>query len=172
MYQPAIAFLMEALGWDKKKATTAMVFLGVVGSGLTLWYTQNGVFWSTLDFWVGTLLIFVMAGVQSIAFAWFFGIDRGWQQIHEGGLIRLPTVVKYVLLVVSPLYLIIVFVGFCIQNLPASLRGVADSPPAQLALGLILVVIVGMVIAVRQGAKRWEAAGLDLNNRNPLPPLS
>jgi len=163
---------MEALGWTKARATTAMVFLGVVGSGMTLWYTQNGVFWNTLDFWVGTFLIFVMAGLQAIAFAWFFGIDRGWKQIHEGGLIRLPSVVKFILMYVSPLYLIIVFVGFCLQNLPTSAAAVAASPPARLALGLVAVVIVGMVLAVRVGARRWRAAGMDLDNREPLPPLT
>jgi hypothetical protein len=113
-----------------------------------------------------------MAGVQAIAFAWFFGIDRGWQQIHEGGLIRLPVIVKYILLYVSPLYLIIVFIGFSLQNLPASLAQVAASPPAQLALGLVAAVIVGMLLAVRVGVKRWRAAGMDLDNRETLPPLA
>ena len=130
MYQPAVAFMMESLGWTRGKATTAMVVLGVIGSGMTLWFTQDGVFWSTLDFWVGTFLIFVMAGVQVIAFGWFFGMDRGWQQIHEGALIQLPRIIKPIIKYVAPLYLIIVFIGFSIQNLPASIRGVAASPPA------------------------------------------
>jgi hypothetical protein len=73
---------------------------------------------------------------------------------------------------VSPLYLIIVFVGFCLQNLPTSAAAVAASPPARLALGLVAVVIVGMVLAVRVGARRWRAAGMDLDNREPLPPLT
>jgi SNF family Na+-dependent transporter len=171
MYQPAVAFMMEALGWSRGKATTAMVIIGVIGSGMTLWYTQDGVFWSTLDFWVGTFLIFVMAGVQVIAFGWFFGMDRGWQQIHEGALIQLPRIIKPIIKYVAPLYLIIVFIGFSIQNLPASIRGVAASPPARLAVGLIGVIIVGMLIVVRMGEKRWRAAGMDLDNREPLPPL-
>ncbi len=171
MYQPAVAFIMEALGWSRGKATSAMVGIGVIGSGLTLWYTQGGVFWSTLDFWVGTFLIFVMAGVQAIAFAWFFGMDKGWKLIHEGALIQLPSIIKFILKYVAPLYLIVVFVGFCVQNLPASAAGVAQSPPAKLALGLVAAIIVGMVFAVRAGAKRWRAAGMDLDGREPLPPL-
>jgi NSS family neurotransmitter:Na+ symporter len=171
MYQPAVAFMMEALGWSRGKATTAMVIIGVIGSGMTLWFTQDGVFWSTLDFWVGTFLIFVMAGVQVIAFGWFFGMDRGWQQIHEGALIQLPRIIKPIIKYVAPLYLIIVFIGFSIQNLPASIRGVAASPPARLAVGLIGVIILGMLIVVRMGEKRWRALGMDLDDRKPLPPL-
>ena len=148
-----------------------MVIIGVIGSGMTLWFTQDGVFWSTLDFWVGTFLIFVMAGVQVIAFGWFFGMDRGWQQIHEGALIQLPRIIKPIIKYVAPLYLIIVFIGFSVQNLPASIRGVAASPPARLAVGLIGVIILGMLIVVRMGEKRWRALGMDLDDRKPLPPL-
>ena len=168
MYQPAVAFLMEALEIDRKKATTWMVALGIIGSLLTLWFTQNGVFWNTLDFWVGTFLIFVMAMVQSIAFAWIYGVDRGWREIHSGALIQIPVFFKFVLKYVSPTYLLIVFIGFCIQNLSASVRTVLDSRPAQYAVLLILGTIVALAMAVREGEKRWRAAGIDLDNRIPL----
>jgi hypothetical protein len=65
----------------------------------------------------------------------------------------------------------VIFVGFAIQNLPASIAGVAASPPAILALGLVGVIIVAMLVAVRRGEQRWRAAGLDLDGREPLPPL-
>jgi hypothetical protein len=144
------------------------VGISLVGTALTLWFTANGVFWNTLDFWVGTFLIFVMAGVQIFAFSWSFGIDRGWREIHHGALIQLPPIVKFVLKYVAPLYLLVVFVGFSIQNLPASLATVAASPPAQIALGLVAVTAIGLLLAVRVGERRWRAAGLDLDGREPL----
>jgi neurotransmitter:Na+ symporter, NSS family len=168
MYQPAVAFLMEALGIERKQAVNLVVGISVIGTALTLWYTQNGVFWSTLDFWVGTFLIFVMAGVQIIAFGWAFGIDRGWREIHLGALIQLPPIVKFVMKYVAPIYLIVVFVGFSVQNLPASVRAIGQSPPAQIAIGLIVVTLVALVLAVRAGERRWRAAGMDLDGRRPL----
>lgn len=168
MYQPAVALLMETLGWDRRKATNGIVGISLVGTAMTLWFTANGVFWNTLDFWVGTFLIFVMAGVQIFAFSWSFGIDRGWREIHHGALIQLPPIVKFVLKYVAPLYLLVVFVGFSIQSLPDSLRAVAASPPAQLAIGLIVVTALGLLVAVRIGERRWRAAGLDLDGRIPL----
>jgi SNF family Na+-dependent transporter len=168
MYQPATAFLQEALRIPRPKAVHLVVAASVIGTALTLWFTQNGVFWSTLDFWVGTFLIFVMAGAQIIAFSWFFGIDRGWREIHLGGLIQLPRVVKFVLKYVAPLYLIVVFVGFCIQNLPASIRAIGASPPAQLAIGVIVVTALGLFLVLRVGERRWRADGLDLDGRQPL----
>ena len=68
---------------------------------------------------------------------------------------------------VAPLYLLIVFVGFCIQNLPAAIQQVLASWPAKLAIGLILVSIVGMAFAVNVGEKRWRASGMDLDDTKP-----
>ncbi len=168
MYQPAVAFLMEAYGINRQKATRGVMTIAVIGSAMVLWYTGNGVFWSTLDFWVGTFLIFVMAGVEIIAFGWMFGMDRGWRELHAGALMQIPRVVRFVMKYVAPIYLIVVFVGFSVQNLPASLRAVGDSPSAMLAMGLIGVTLIGLLFAVRAGEKRWRAAGIDINDDKPL----
>jgi SNF family Na+-dependent transporter len=167
MYQPAVAFLKEATGMAHGKATTLMVLLGTIGSALTIWFTQNGTFWNTLDFWVGTFLIFVTAAVEIILFSWVFGIERGWREAHYGSAIRIPPIFKFVMKWVAPLYLLVVFVGFAIQNLPGAIRQVLDSWPAKLAVGLIIVSIVFMAIAVQIGEKRWRASGMDLDDTQP-----
>jgi SNF family Na+-dependent transporter len=167
MYQPAVAFVMEATGWTRNKATTAMVILGTIGSALTIWFSEGGTFWATLDFWVGTFLIFVMAGIQIIAFAWVHGIDRGWKEMHYGASIRIPPVFKFVMKYVAPTYLIIIFVLWCVQNLKGAVQQVAQSTGAQLAMGLIAACIIGAFVAVRAGEKRWRAAGMDLDDAYP-----
>jgi len=169
MYQPAVALLMEALGLDRKQATTGVVCLGLVGGVLTLWFTKDGAFWNTLDFWVGTLLIFVMAAIQIVAFSWVFGIDRGWKEIHHGAQIQLPGVVKFVLKYVAPLYLLIVFVMFCIQNLGDSIAAAGASLGSQLAIAVIVATTLFLVWVTRRGERRWRAAGMDLDGRQPLP---
>jgi SNF family Na+-dependent transporter len=167
MYQPAVAFLKEATGMSHGKAVGGLVVLGTLGSALTIWFTQNGTFWSTLDFWVGTFLIFVTAAVQIFLFSWVFGIDRGMREAHEGAALRIPNFFRFVMKWVAPLYLLVVFVGFCIQNLPDALRQVASSTPAKLAIGLILATFVLLFVAARRGELRWRAAGLDLDDRQP-----
>jgi hypothetical protein len=68
---------------------------------------------------------------------------------------------------VAPLYLLVVFVGFCIQNLPAAIQTVLASWAAKLAIGLVFVMLVGMALAVQAGEKRWRAAGMDLDDARP-----
>jgi SNF family Na+-dependent transporter len=167
MYQPAVAFLKEATGLAHGKATTLLVVLGIVGSGLTIWFTKDGTFWSTLDFWVGTFLIFITATIMIILFGWVFGIERGWREAHDGAAIRIPAVFKFVMKWVAPLYLLVVFAGFCIQNLPAAIQTVLASWAAKLAIGLIVAMLIGMALAVQVGEKRWRAAGMDLDDDRP-----
>jgi SNF family Na+-dependent transporter len=167
MYQPSLAFFEEALGWSRKNATTLMVSICVFGSFLVMYYSRASIFWSTIDDWVGTFLIFILAMVQIICFSWVFGIDRGWKEAHQGALIQIPGFYKPIMKYVAPLYLILVFLAFCWQNLPSWVRSVMDEPLKQGALLLVLAVTVLLVVCVRIGEKRWRAAGLDIDDRQP-----
>lgn len=167
MYQPSLAFFEEALGWSRKAATSLMVLVCVVGSFLVMYYSKGGIFRTTIDDWVGTFLIFVMAMVQIICFSWVFGIERGWQETHEGAHLRIPGFYKIVMRYVAPLYLIIVFLSFCWKNLGDWVRGVADEPLRQGALALIGATALLLVVCTAVGTKRWRAAGFDLDGVKP-----
>ena len=167
MYQPSLAFFEESLGWDRRRATGLLVGICLVGSFLVMYFSRGSIFLGTIDDWVGTFLIFVLAMVQIICFSWIFGIDRGWKEAHEGSHIRIPRIYKFIMKYVAPTYLLAVFVAFTVQNLPAWISGVANQPLAQGALGLIVAVTILLLVCVRIGEKRWRAAGLDLDGRQP-----
>ena len=167
MYQPSLAFFEEALGWTRRSATTLMVAVCVVGSFCVMYYSKGGIFWTTIDDWVGTLLIFVLAMVQIVCFSWVFGIERGWQEAHLGAQIRIPAIYKIIMKYVAPLYLIVVFGAFCVQNLGAWVRSVAEEPLRQGAMLLILATTVLILVCTWIGERRWRAAGLDLDGRTP-----
>jgi SNF family Na+-dependent transporter len=167
MYQPAIAMLKEALGWTHARATGVIAVLGTIGAVLTLWFTQGGAFWNTVDFWVGTYLIFIMAGVQIIYFGWVFGMERGWKEIHAGAAIRLPAIFRFVMKYVAPAYLIIVFVGFTFRNLGPSLRAAWATTGSRVGILTCVVTLVGLLAVVAVGQRRWRAQGLDIDDANP-----
>ncbi|HEX6881952.1 MAG TPA: sodium:calcium symporter [Planctomycetota bacterium] len=165
MYQPSLAFLQESLGWSRQRATTLMVSICVFGSFLVMYFSRGGIFWGTIDDWVGTFLIFVLAMVEIICFSWVFGLDRGLKEAHEGARIRIPAFYRFVMRFVAPLYLLIVFAAFCKQNLGDWVQAVLDEPLKQGALGLVLAVTALLVLCTWIGEKRWRAAGLDLDGR-------
>jgi SNF family Na+-dependent transporter len=166
MYQPSFAFFEESLGWDRKRATTLMVGVCLVGSFFVMYFSRGSIFLGTLDDWVGTFLIFVLAMVQIICFAWVFGIERGWKEAHQGAHIRMPVIFKFIMKYVAPAYLLMVFLAFSVQNLPNWIRGVANQPLAQGALALVAGVTILLLVCVRIGEKRWRAAGMDLDGRH------
>jgi MFS family permease len=165
MYQPTLAFLMESLGWTRRRATGLLVALCLAGSFLVMYFSEGGIFWSTIDDWVGTFLIFVLAMVQIICFSWVFGVDRGLKEAHHGAHFEIPHFYRIVMKYVTPTYLLVVFAAFCWQKLPAWLGAVADEPLRQGAVGLIVAVAIVLIVCIRIGEKRWRAAGLDIDGR-------
>jgi SNF family Na+-dependent transporter len=167
MYQPSLAFFEESLGWDRRRAMTLLVVVCLIGSFLVMYFSRGSIFLGTLDDWVGTFLIFVLAMIQIICFSWIFGIDRGWNEAHQGAHMRMPRIFKFIMKYVAPTYLLVVFLAFSVQNLPNWIRGVGNQPLAQGALALIAAVTILILVCVRIGEKRWRAAGMDLDGRKP-----
>lgn len=165
MYQPAVAFFQESLGITRNRATLLMVSICLVGSFMTIWFSKGSVFWSTIDNWVGTFLIFLLAMIQIICFSWVFGADKGIRSAHEGAEMRIPRVYAFILKYVTPVYLIIVFLAFTWGSLGGWIRAVTEQPAAQLAFGLIIGVTIILLICLRIGEKRWYAAGLDIDDK-------
>jgi SNF family Na+-dependent transporter len=173
MLQPVKAFLEEALGLTAKGATVLLSAVCLLGNLFVLYFSRGLVALDTLDFWVGTFMIFIMAAVQIISFGWVFGLERGWKEAHEGAHMRIPGFYKFVIKYVSPLYLIVIFVGFCIQGVPGYVRtvlgdaaqGVPPDHDAQLAWLVIVFSIVALIAVTAVGSRRWRAQGRDLDGR-------
>jgi NSS family neurotransmitter:Na+ symporter len=167
MLQPTKAFFEEALGLSHRGATLLAGALSAAGSVWVIWFSRDATAMSTMDFWVGNFAIFLFATVQIVCFGWVFGVDRGLEEAHHGALMRIPKIFRFIMKYVAPLYLLVVLVGFCWQQLPDSARALAKSPVAMATLLLIAGFLVFLLIAVRIGERRWRAAGLDLDGERP-----
>lgn len=169
MLQPTLAFFEEALGWSRQKATTLLVSVSLGGSLFVLWFSKGLTALTTIDDWVGTLGIFILAMAQIICFGWVFGIERGWREMHYGAQVRLWPVFKFVFRYLTPLFLVVVFIAFCWTNLGGWIKSVVDDSTKQLSIGVILATIVMLVVITAKGEKRWRAMGLDLDGKLPPP---
>lgn len=169
MLQPGIALLEEALGIGRKGSVGLLGTLTALGTGFVCWFTKDLKALDTLDFWVGTFLIFVLATIQIILFGWVFGIDRGWEELHRGAAVQVPRFFRPVLKYVCPTFLLAIFGMWLLKNVvgwdPVSGRAagspyVADlfekgNPVAWMSVILVLIVGIGLAATIAN-SKRYD----------------
>jgi SNF family Na+-dependent transporter len=168
MVQPAKAFFEEALGIRRQAATALISVVTVLGSFFVIWYSRDLLALDTLDFWVGTFLIFILAAIQIIVFGWVFGIDRGIAEAHQGAQMRIPPGFRFIMKYVAPAYLLIVFAGFLYQQIigplmqgkeSPRLAQIAETPEVRHTIWLIAIVAAGLIVITWIGERRWLRQG-------------
>lgn len=118
MLQPVIAFFEEGFGMARPASVSLLGIITLAGSMFVIWFSAGLKALDTMDFWVGTVLIFILAMVQSVIYGWIFGVKRGVEESSHGASFKIPMVVHYMLKFVVPLYLGVIFVLFLYQALP------------------------------------------------------
>lgn len=116
MLQPGIAFLEEALKINRKQSVALLGLITALGCGFVVFFSADVKALDTMDFWVGTFLIFVLSSIQIFIFGWVLGIDKGFELAHQGAAIRIPKVFKFIMKYVSPLFLLVIFLLWVAAN--------------------------------------------------------
>lgn len=167
MLQPTLAFIQEATGLPRKAAVTLVVAISLVGNAYVMWFSKDLTVLGTIDDWVGTFFIVVLALVQAIVFGWVFGIRRGIEEAHHGAQMRIPAVFQFIIKYVSPLFLGWMLFNFCRDVLPKWIDALEVNPAARNAVIFIGCVAALLVLLTALGEKRWRAAGLDVDGAQP-----
>lgn len=173
MLQPGIAFLEEAIPMNRKQSVAVLGLITSLGCGFVVYASAGLKALDTIDFWVGTFLIFVLATIQVIVFGWVLGIEKGFKEAHLGAEMRIPNFFKFVIKYLSPAYLLVIFVLFILFNVfgwdPATnelnptsyvvdLIGSEDQKPnnaARLSVALIGAIILFMMLIIAGAKERW-----------------
>ncbi len=116
MLQPVIAFFEDGFNLKRHASTALLGIIVLSGACFVIYFSAELKALDTLDFWVGTVLIFVLAMIQAVIYGWVFGIVRGERAAHVGAHIRIPHFVQLLLKYVVPVYLGAIFIAFCYLN--------------------------------------------------------
>lgn len=151
LIQPAVSFLQDEMGWGRRRAVAMLGAVAFAACLPAIFFLGHG-FVDELDFWGGTFFLVVFAAIEVILFAWVYGIDRGWEEMHQGARIRIPILYKYVIKYVTPLFLLGLLGVWSYQQFWPFIimKGVnpGDRPYQWAARILILVIWLGIVAAV------------------------
>ncbi|QCR24734.1 sodium-dependent transporter [Pontibacter sp. SGAir0037] len=110
MGTPWIGFLQDEFNWRRKSAAWSFGIIVLVLGMPTVLFFKYGVF-DEYDYWAGTVSLVVFALLESILFAWVFGMNKGWREITSGSDIDVPLIYRYIIKFVTPLLLLWVFLG-------------------------------------------------------------
>ena len=160
MLQPGIALLEEGLGLRRRAAVAVLGAITVAGTGFVVVCSKDLAALNTLDFWVGTFGIYLLATYQAILFGWVLGIDRGMKELDRGAEIRIPRIFGFIIKYVSPLYLLIVFALWMRQQIVAEegnqFTAIADNPIVLAAVVFILGTAALFAVLVACATRRWR----------------
>jgi SNF family Na+-dependent transporter len=159
MLQPVIAFIEEGLGLKRHASVAFLGLITAMGSAFVVYFSKGMVALDTLDFWAGTMLIFILAMIQTFLYGWVLGIDAGEKEAHYGAHLRIPRFVQYILKFVTPVYLVVIFVGVIYTQGKGYVETFMNNPVARLSVLFILGTLGFLLILANIAGKRWQAEG-------------
>ncbi len=113
--QPSIAFLEDEFDIPKKDAVLIYSVVTFLLCQPSIFLLKYGVV-DELDFWGGTFSLVLFGCIEAILFAWVFGIDKAWEEMHSGADIKLPKVYKFIIKYITPTILLIILVWFIVSQ--------------------------------------------------------
>jgi len=114
--QPVIAFMQEAFGWTRQKSTMLCgAMLCIFGFPIVMLVGQG--YLEEYDAWVGTILLVVFALIETVIFAWIFGIKNMREELTRGSEIRIPEIFYPIIRYVVPTFLVVIMSGWIYENL-------------------------------------------------------
>jgi neurotransmitter:Na+ symporter, NSS family len=110
MGTPWMGFMEDEFNWGRNKAAWSFGSLVLLMGLPTVFFFNQGVF-DEYDYWAGTVSLVIFALAESIIFSWRFGIDKAWVELTSGADIHVPLFFKPIIKYVTPLIILVVFMG-------------------------------------------------------------
>ena len=155
--QPAIAFLEDEFNLTRKQTIWIFGLATFVLCQPAIFFLGKGVV-NELDFWGGTFCLVVFATIEIVLFAWVFGMDRAWEEIHHGADMKVPGAYKFIIKYVTPLFLFFILgMWFWQEWVPImSMRNVAtsDAPFVMGTRVFLLALFLALAVMVKLAWRR------------------
>lgn len=110
MGTPWMGFMRDEFNWSSRKGAWSFGLIVLILGLPTVLFFNYGVF-DEYDYWAGTVSLVVFALAEVLIFVLVFGVDRGFNEINEGGDIKVPIIFKYIIKYVTPVLITVVFLG-------------------------------------------------------------
>ncbi|EMY61549.1 sodium-dependent transporter [Leptospira terpstrae] len=118
MLQPGILFLEEGFHVSRRKSSLLLFLFTFFLCLPIIYFNKDFAALDIADFYIGTIMIYILASIQIFIFVFKIGVDKGVEDANQGSLIPFPKSIRFVLKYITPWFLLFIFVSFCYMNLP------------------------------------------------------
>ncbi len=152
--QPTMAFLEEFWRLTRTQSVVMAGLIIIVGAFAVSWYTGEGMMaLSTLDFWMGTMCLYLISALYLVLFRAVWGTRNGIRELGRGSRIPLPGGLGFVINWITPAILLTIFGSWLYKNIFHSTSEhitnlLAAKPGALLPMAWMLVIYVFMMFVV------------------------
>jgi SNF family Na+-dependent transporter len=115
LIEPAVAFIRDDFQIERRKSAMIVGGVAFILCQPAIFFLGHGVL-DELDFWGGTFCLVLFGTIESILFAWTFGIDRAWNEIHRGAQLHIPRVYKWIIKYITPAFLLVILGTWIMQQ--------------------------------------------------------
>ncbi|HOM76757.1 MAG TPA: hypothetical protein PLE88_09595, partial [Anaerohalosphaeraceae bacterium] len=112
---PAIAFLEDEFNLSRREASIVFGTVTFILCQPVIFFLGNGVL-GEMDFWGNSVCLVVFATIEAILFAWVFGMDKAWEELHTGSDIKIPKLYRGIIKYITPLFLITILTVWLVQD--------------------------------------------------------
>lgn len=162
LMEPAIAFMEDEFDIGRKKAVMIFAVISFILCQPAIFFLKHGVV-NELDFWGGTFCLVLFGTVEVILFAWVFGMENAWTEIHHGADIRIPAIYKFIIKYITPLFLFLILGFWFIQEgIPTILMKNVSASEKPFVLGtriglFIILLLFTIMVKIAWRKKRVKA---------------
>jgi len=103
MFTPLLLFLEDELRIPRRKAALGISLVVFMMMQPVVLFMQHGVL-DEIDYWMGDFFLVVFGALEAVVFAWLFGMDKGWKEMHLGADLKVPGIFYYIMKYVTPVY--------------------------------------------------------------------
>ncbi len=159
MGQPVIAFLEDEFGMSRKKAVGILAIVVLAAVQFVIIFLKYG-FLNEMDYWAGTFGLVVFALVETVLFMWVFGADKAWDEMNQGGDIKIPRFFYYIMKFVTPAILFIIMIWWFVND-AIPILVLKDIPSVNVpyiwaSRALMVLLFIGIIFMVK---KAWANHG-------------
>ncbi len=157
MLQPSIAYIEEGFNIQKNRAVALLALITSIGVFVVIYFSKGLTALDTMDFWIGTTAIFVMALLQTLFFGWFRDAKEGLKEANRGASsLQIPNFVYFVLKYITPTYLLIIFIGWLNQSAGTYIDAAVRNKTALLVIFGLAMLLIVILLSIRKAGTKWE----------------